>query len=191
MFGYSPTNSVSKYSGGPVNSDPFGLGAGPVINPDHLPKTSMTNLSNSSTGSGSGGAGWKVYANNLIYDTLMAKGAGVALVAGVGAVLMLQTNTAETINFAALAALSSSVGDAALIGLGIEKKIDSYLKPNSYFDASDFVGTAAMFALFASMESIPLDAMLTPILIAGVAGASGPKLIGSILKEAKINKPGN
>lgn len=165
--------------------------AGPVINPHHLPMAPTTNLKNKTTGNGAGGVGWKTYGDRLVYDTLMSKGAGVAIVAGIASSLFLETNVAESINFAALSALSSTVGDAALIALGIDKDIDSYLKPTAYYDASDFVGTAGMFALFGSMEGIPMSGLTLPIILAGVAGATGGRLVSYFLKEIKINKPGN
>lgn len=119
-----------------------------------------------------------------------AKGAAVALVAGVGGSFLLGFNSREALQFGAVCALGASLGDAALTGLGMDTKIETYLTDyQSYIDPLDFLGAAVGAGVLNYSLGMQGSMLLKTVGIAAVAGGSAPKLATYVLSMGKKNDP--
>lgn len=160
-------------SGEIVNNKYFGYSPGPFTG---------------TTGNGAGGAGVTTIGGDVL-QILSTKGVGVAAVAGVGAALVLDLDSTQMIDFVSVAALSSSIGEAVLEYDNLDKKIDQKLKPTSYYDLSDFVGGAAVYAILGAIQGFEGEQLLMRAMIAGIASGTGRQLIGKIfLRKLSIPK---
>lgn len=160
------------HSGELVNNKYFGYSPGPFTE---------------ATGNGAGGAGVTSIGGDLL-QILSTKGIGVATIAGIGAALVLDLDSTQMIDFVSVAALSSSIGEAVLEYDNLDEKIDKKLKPTSYYDLSDFVGGAAVYAILGAIQGFEGEELLMRALIAGVASGTGRQLMAKLFFK-KLSNP--
>lgn len=123
-----------------------------------------------------------------IMHVVESKGLASAVVAGLGAMFLMNQPLQESVQFGSIVALGCSVGDSALTGFGIQSKIQSYLVDSpsvgNYVDPFDFlggfVGTVAISYLAGIAEGREL--MMYGAL-GGVGCGVAPKIVGYIQKE--------
>ena len=119
--------------------------------------------------------------SQFAFAILGARDFGAAIVGGLGAKFVLGLSNQESVRFAGICALSSSMGDALSTVLGIPTKISAYDPQYAYLDSADLlagavVGGGLFWYLGASDQALMYSAG-----IAGVAAGTGGKLSTAII----------
>lgn len=117
-----------------------------------------------------------------------SKGLATALVAGVGAMYLMNQTPQASLQFGAIAALGVSVGDSMTTGFGINSEIGSYITTDThwqnYVDPMDFIGGMVGTALIAYGAGIAEGRELALYSGLGAVGAGvAPKIVGYINKN--------
>lgn len=126
-------------------------------------------------------------ASAFLTTALETKPLAVAVLAGAGAMGVMQADIGEAISFGAITALGAAVGDLLLNAMDQATKLDSIYPDSMYFDPSDFVAAGAMTALleYTVVGSAPGGEFAKIVLVAAIAGGVGPKLGGVISQKIK------
>lgn len=119
--------------------------------------------------------------SQIAFAILGARDFGAAIVGGLGAKFVLGLSNQESVRFAGICALSSSMGDALSTVLGVPTKISAYDPQYAYLDTADLlagavVGGGLFWYLGASDQALMYSAG-----IAGVAAGTGGKLSTAII----------
>lgn len=110
------------------------------------------------------------------FTVLREREFGVGLVAGVGAMFVLGLNGQDALQFAGIAALGNSVGDAAAKSVELRTQLGAYNYNTWYVDVTDVAtGTIASAAMFWYLGASGNN-LLYSAAIAGVACGIGPKV---------------
>lgn len=127
--------------------------------------------------------------SNRGYQILREREFGVGVIAGAGAMLFMGASAQDAVQFAGIAALANSLGDAVAKAANLRTKIEAYEYTSTYIDVADVAtGTVAAAGLFYFLGQSGNELMMSAGIVAVSAGIGGKvsTYIGDMLnpKEA-------
>ena len=124
-------------------------------------------------------------AAGVIGNLVESKGLSVAVLAGAAATFGMGAQWREALQFGALAALGTSLGDVALTAAGQNAKLQAYFTNATlatYVDPMDFVAGTVGGGLLNFTIGLEGRELLIASAVCGVAAGVAPKLSGYIIK---------
>ncbi len=121
---------------------------------------------------------------SFLISLVESKPLGVAALAGVGSSFVLGLGMQDALQFGAMAALGTSLGDTLLTIGGVGSKIESYMTSEpwkSYVDPNDFLAGAAGTAVMTWAVGFEGRGVAMSAALGAVSAGIAPKLAGYLL----------